>query len=109
MLGLKQINQINVDDDKLSRIQQNIADALNPVLETPTLDCVLVTGLTIPAGGKLVVPHRMGRAALGVYVVLASAAVALPYALPADQTAPTGSIVLTFSSGAGAIVSLVVF
>lgn len=109
MLSQKSLNQINVVDNTLSRIQNNTANALNPVLLTPIIDGVLAQRLTIPANGKLTVSHGLGRVALGAIVVLASAAVSTPTTLVADQTAPLGAIVLTFSSGAGATVNVWVF
>lgn len=109
MLSQKNLSQLNVDDDKLNRIQTNVATVLDPVLATPIIDGVLVQNLTIPASGVLVVPHNLGRKALGIMVVMASAAVSMPYALPANQGTPTGGIVLTFSSGAGALVNIWVF
>lgn len=109
MITQKTLNQVNISDSTLARFQLNVASALNPVLLAQVLDGRLIQNLTIPASGKLVVPHGFGRPALGVQVVMASAATSVPYALSADQTAPNGSIVLTFTTGAGAVVSVWVF
>lgn len=109
MLTTKSIAQINVTDDSLSRIQNNTAAAVNPVLNVPILDGTLVQNLTIPASGKLTVAHGLGRQAIGYIIIKASAALPNPYVLVADQTAPNGAIVLTFASGAGTTLSAWVF
>lgn len=109
MLTSKSLTQLTVTDNVLGRIQSNVAAVLNPVLQTPIVDGVLLQRKTIPASGKLTASHGLGRQALGAIVVLSSAAVAVPYVLPADQTAPNGAIVLTFASGAGATINLWVF
>lgn len=109
MLSKKAISQLNIDDDKLSRVQSNIVTALDPVLATPILDGNLVQNLTIPVGGKLLVPHQLGRPAVGAFVVMADAPVSVPYAVSGEQFATSGGIVLTFDTGAGAMVSLWVF
>ncbi len=69
MLNQKSVTSLNLKDDTITRMQTNILDALNPLLQTPILDGVLVQGLTIPASGKLVVSHGLGRRALGVLIV----------------------------------------
>ena len=106
MLTTKKLTTLQPKDDDSARLQNNISAALNPLLQTPILDGVLLTNLTIPASGKLVAAHGLGRTALGYMVVFSSAAVPAPYALPADQTSPANAIMLTFSSGAGAKINL---
>jgi hypothetical protein len=109
MLTQQSFSEINVDDDELSRVQRNVSTAVNPVLATPIINGVLIENQVIPSTGKLVLAHRMGRVPLGFIVVRASAEVSYPYALAAEQYAPTSVIVLTFSTGAGASVSVWVF
>ncbi len=109
MLIRKNVSQVGVEDEEIARVQTNITEAVDAVMATPILDGLLVQRVVIPTSGKLTVSHKLGRAAAGVMVVMASAAVSVPYALAADQTAPNGAIVLTFSTGAGATISLWVF
>lgn len=109
MLTTKNFVSIAHEDDDISRIQNNISNAVDPVLNTEIVDGILLTDLTIPASLKLVAPHGLGRPAQGYMVVYATAAVPAPYAVPADQTTPSGAVVLSFSSGAGAKISLWVF
>ena len=109
MLTRKNTPQINVDDDKLGRIQQNIADTLDPVLATPILDGVHMQRQTIPATLKLSLGHGLGRPALGYFITYANQPVPPPFALLADQTNPAGALVLSFSSGAGATISVWIF
>lgn len=109
MLTTKTFVSVSHEDDDISRIQDNISNALDPVLETEILDGVLLPNQTIPGGGKLVAAHGLGRPAQGYMVVFASAAVSAPYAPPALQTTPNGAVVLQFDSGAGATISLWIF
>lgn len=111
MLTQKSVAQFNVEDEQLSRSLNNVASALNPVLETPLLDGVLVGPLVVPASLRLVVSHGLGRPARGFLVANATAAYGVPYATPgvAAQPSPNGAIVLTFPSGAGASITLWVF
>lgn len=96
-------------DDSATRGFRDVAVALNPVLTTPLINGNLVTSLTIPASGKLVVAHKLGRPARGFFVTNADANVSQPYAVAADQKTPNGGIVLTFDTGAGATVDVWVF
>jgi hypothetical protein len=109
MLSSKAMPTFVLKDEETQRIQQQQDAVLNSVLATPILDGRLIQGLTVPTSGPLVVPHGMNRRALGIFVVAASAAVSVPYQLPADQTSPTGAIMLRFTSGAGATISVWVF
>lgn len=109
MLTQKSMSTLNLGDDTLQRFQANIQTPVEALLQTPIVDGTLVTGQTIPASGKLTVAHGLGRRANGVLVVGASAQVSLPYMVPADQTSPNGAVVLSFTGGAGATVSLWVF
>lgn len=109
MLTTKNFVSVSTQDDDVDRMQVNISNAVDPVLNTEILDGVLLTGLTIPASLKLVAAHGLGRPADGYAVVASSAAVSLPYAVAAEQTTPNGAVVLSFSSGAGAVISLWVF
>lgn len=111
MLSQKSLAQFNVDDEQLSRSLDNVASALNPVLETPLLDGVLVGPLVVPASLLLTVPHGLGRPARGFFVANATAAYGVPFAVPgaAAQPSPNGAIVLTFPSGAGASLTFWVF
>ncbi len=109
MLTQKSMSTLNFEDDAINRFQGNVQQPVDALLQTPILDGTLVTGQVIPASLKLLVAHGLGRRANGVLVVGANAAVSLPYMVPADQTSPNGSVVLSFTSGAGATISLWVF
>lgn len=109
MLNQKSMSDLNFDDQVMQRAYVNIQNAVNPVLQTEILDGILVTGVVIRSTNKALVPHGLGRAARGVLIVGASAPVPLPYMLPADQTSPSGAVMLSFSSGAGATISCWVF
>lgn len=109
MLTQKSMSTLNLEDDSLQRFQHNVQIPMEALLQTPILDGTLVIGQTIPASGKLLVAHGLGRKANGVLVVGASAQVSLPYQVPAEQTSPNGAVMLSFTSGAGATVSLWVF
>ncbi len=109
MLTRKNLPQLNVEDDKLQRIQQNVSDTYDPALNTPILDGTLLQRQVIPTSLKLTLGHGLGRPAQGYIVVYADRALPAPYALQADQTNPNGALVLSFSSGAGATISIWVF
>lgn len=109
MLTRKTLPSINFEDEDIQRFEDNVAATLEPVLSTELIDGVLVKNLTIPASLVLTVPHGLGRRALGWIVVNANAATSNAYMVPTDQLSPNGSVVLRFTSGAGATISLWVF
>lgn len=109
MLPRKNLVDFNANDDELNRYMHTVADAVEPVLQTAVLDGNLIERQVVPATLKLVVPHGLGRRPRGFWLAASNANCGQPYALPADQTAPTGALVLTFPSGAGATVSVWVY
>lgn len=69
MLTSKAVNSLNVNDDKLNRIQQNIITPLTQVLESQVIDGVLVENITCVADAPVAIKHGMGRTNVHVVVV----------------------------------------
>lgn len=109
MLTTKALKPLLVKDVQTNKAHDQIAAALNPVLATPILDGVQLIAQKIGANGKLVASHNLGRAATSWHVGASNAPTSVPYAVPADQKAPTQAVVLTFATGAGATITLWVY
>lgn len=52
---------LKTGQDLLERIQQNIANALNPLLAIPLVDGNLISQYVLKAGSVNLVPHGLGR------------------------------------------------
>jgi hypothetical protein len=90
----KSVTTINVTDDKLSRIQVNLATPIGELLAAPVSDGVLASAV-VPASGPARVPHQLGRRAQGFFLAYASAVHAgIFYAVPAEQDSPESILAL---------------
>ena len=68
-LTTKAVNTFNVEDQKLSRIQQNLVTALNSVMASEIIDGVLVKSVDCVAGTPVNVKHGLNRTTVQVLVV----------------------------------------
>lgn len=116
MLTQKSLSQFNVQDEQLSRSIDNVATVLNPVLQTPILDGVLVS-ITLPADTSTppgwaitaTLPHGLGRQARGVLVAFFPQVAANPqqpyvFISPTDQLPNplnNNAVVVRFNVGGG--------
>lgn len=53
--------QINVTDEELSLIQDNVQDALDPMLAAPTYGISLLQSVSLTAGQDNLIAHKLGR------------------------------------------------
>lgn len=58
---MKQMRTLQLDDEKLSRFQGNVQDALQQVTKSPLLDGNLVEGISLVSGSDNLVAHKLGR------------------------------------------------
>jgi hypothetical protein len=68
-MSIPQIQRIGVNDKDLSRIQDNIARAVDVIGAKPILDGVLIEGVVLTSGSAALVPHSLGRPYRGWIVV----------------------------------------
>lgn len=54
---------------EVNKLQQNIEQALNPVLSCPIIDGVLIKDVCLIAGKVNEIKHRLGRTPLGYIIV----------------------------------------
>lgn len=94
-MALTQIAKIHTEDETLNRIQAELSK-MNPVLASPLLNGVQVPA-SLKASGAVAVNHGLGRRPQG-FIVVDLAAQAVVWAVPAEQTAPTKTLVLRTSA-----------
>jgi len=66
---MRPFQRLVTEDQELNRVQQNMAEALRPVLTAAVLDGRLVEDVALATGQDNVVNHGLGRAVRGWLVV----------------------------------------
>ena len=64
----KSLKRIRTEDRDLSRVQDRVNEAIQPLISNPLVDGVLVSA-TITAAGDIQVPHLLSRQPLGWIIV----------------------------------------
>lgn len=77
-MPLPVFNRLNLKEFETSRLQDNVAQALVPVLSNPLLNGRLIEGVFLSTSAATPVEHKLGRRALG-YIVVAKNASATVY------------------------------
>lgn len=71
-MSLKRFKKIAIrskEDKQLDNLQTNIEEALNPIINSPIVDGVLVKKVCLDPLQPTVIQHKLGRAPLGWIVV----------------------------------------
>jgi hypothetical protein len=102
---MKSIALVQTDDRKANQFQQNLKQAVDPLLQNPLLNGYIISGVTL-ASGDNTISHGLNRPLQGWVQVLLSAGVTL-YDKQAENTTPSTTLIIN-SSGA-ATLSLYVF
>jgi hypothetical protein len=68
-MGLGSFKKIQSDDDVQNRFQDNVANALDPIVQQEILGGNLLRGISILTGVDNNVPHKLGRKLLGWMLV----------------------------------------
>ena len=104
-MTLSRFAKVQVEDEELSRVQDRVKAALDPLTSIPLLDGVLLEGVVITAGSFTPVAHRLARPWRG-YLVLTRGANAVVW----NQTAGSDSgSFLYLQASANVTVNLWVF
>ena len=102
---MKQFAKLNVQDRKLSLIQDALSEALNPLLKLPLNDSNLLHGIKLVAGTNTIA-HGLNRVLIGWIVVRKNT----NETIYDDQDKnPLPGVNLTLVSSGDSTVSLVVF
>lgn len=102
---MRSIGLVQTDDRKVNQLQQNLKQALDPLLQNPLLNGYIISDIDLATGDNII-SHGLNRPLQGWVQVLADAGVTL-YDKQSENTTPSSTLVLN-SSGA-ATVSLYVF
>ena len=65
MSNLKRLKKIPSKNAELTQVQQNVEEALNPLINAPIADGTLIKNVTLCASIANLVTHKLGRKALG--------------------------------------------
>lgn len=69
MAGIKAFKKISQSDKQAAKFQDNVEQALVPVLNSPLLGGVLLKGTTLLTGQSNLVEHKLSREPLGWFIV----------------------------------------
>ena len=72
-MALNPFTNLNFPDQQLNRLQDNVQNAISPVLASKIIDGSLFSNLVIVAGTPLVVYHRLGHTPIMCLPVLQNA------------------------------------
>ncbi len=92
----KAIPLVQTEDRNLNQIQQNITQAVNPLLANPANLGALVTGVKLVIGSNAI-GHGLGRALQG-WSIVRQRGVASVYDTQDSNSAPTKTLLLTSSA-----------
>lgn len=68
-MGLKRFKKLATKDDLSGKIQNNIEAALNPIIDSPIIDGVLIKDICLTPLKATYIKHRLGRPPLGYIVI----------------------------------------
>lgn len=68
-MGLKSFSKIQSDDEVLNRVQDNVAQTFQPIIQQPILGGNILPGISLLTGVDNNVPHKLGRKLIGYMVV----------------------------------------
>ena len=93
---LPKFKSFNSSNMEINRLQDNVADGFNPVLNSPILDSVIVKDVALIVGDN-VVNHLLGRPPLG-WIVIRKRAAGNFYDKQDTNTIPNRTIVINSDS-----------
>lgn len=101
---MKAFKTLQMDDDKLSRFQDNVEEAIRPVIQKQIIDGVLLQDVSLTSGQDNNVSHKLGRIPIGYIPVKKSAQSTIW-----DETSTAPSSLLNLHCSTSCVVSLWVF
>ncbi len=63
-MAIKDFKAVSIDDAQAAKLQENVAEALVPILRSQILDGVLLRDVVLITGQQNTVYHKLGRAPL---------------------------------------------
>lgn len=102
---MRSIALVQTDDRKVNQLQQNLKQALDPLLQNPLVNGYVIANTNLVSGDNTI-SHGLNRPLQGWFPVLIDAAVAI-YDNQSSNTTPSTTLILN-SSGT-ATISLYVF
>ncbi len=67
-MAITKLYRFQSEDRTLNQLQDSYIKALNPVLGNPLLDYNILKGVALASGAN-VIPHQLGRALVGWFIV----------------------------------------
>lgn len=69
MSSLKRFKKIPSNDNTVKQLQNNVEEAINPIINSPVVDGVLVRDVCLQALKANLIEHKLGRKPLGYFIV----------------------------------------
>lgn len=76
-MSLKAFQHVNTEDQQLERVQQNIAAAVNPVIQASIIDGRLIKDVSLTTAQANLIEHKLGRALKGWFITRLRAGVTI--------------------------------
>lgn len=105
-MSLKDLKKINMKDYESSKLQDNVAEFTQQLINNPKLDGILIENVVLTFGSTTTVNHGLGRKIKGFEVVYKNNSVEV-WADDDNQAYPLRQLVL--STSADAMINLWVF
>lgn len=96
-MALKPLKFVAFDEPKLERFQQNVDEALRPLIQANILDGRLLRSVSLITGQANLVEHKLGRAPQG-WLVIRSRAQATVWDLQDSNELPSKTLDLRCSA-----------
>ena len=89
---LRSFKVINIDEPNLSKFQDNVGAALEPIIASPIIDGVVLTNVLL-ANGTTNIEHKLGRPLRG-WIITRQRGPAQVYDLQDSNTSPSRLLTL---------------
>ncbi len=105
-MALKEFKKLNIKDFETSRLQENVSDMFNQLVNNPRLSGILIENVDLVFGQVTTVDHGLGRKIVGFEIVYKNNSVEV-WAEDSKQILPLRTLVL--DTNADATVNLWVY
>ena len=102
---MRSFSKVQTTDRVVNQLQDNIANALSPILKNPQVDGYILSKVTLVSGSNSI-NHGLDRELQGWFIVRQRASASI-YDAEDSNTTPQKTIMLT--SSAGVVVDIYVF
>lgn len=106
IMMIKSFKKINIDDEAVSKFQNNVEEVLQSVLSCPIIDGVLLKDINLDSSKVNSVSHKLGREYRGFFLTLPKAEVTV---WENQSTNSKKNLTINLNCSASAVVDIWVF